>query len=392
MSATYRGKYQEEVILPRSGKGGIFCYSRVSSEDRGSKPLDVQIKTMEEYVRDYGKTNLNDKNNYGIREIYIENGMSGGAPIEKRPSLSALLKNIEFLQNDRGIDSFHIVCYDLSRLSRSVETGTKIKAFLDSRAITLHLAASRNIITGSNAELFFGLNLQMAANERISTIKRVKQAFKYKEWDNRLGYGWSYSGKAGDKPIEIESEQLILKEIRELYEKNGMSTAEIAKFIQEKHGQRRSRDKDAKEGTMLDWSSPDIAILARLHKWKWGGEGMTRSQLENVIATARAEGIEMEEFFKKNKGTKIDGVKINRPMLKKYFIEANSDWRRTVMNRLQFWIKQEKYSIDEMIDMLNEQAPRPDGDGKWARQTAWQAIKDAENLIESERIRNLLNK
>lgn len=58
MTESYRGKggTGKEFLPQGSGKGGVFAYLRRSAEDRSNHPLEVQIKTIQEYVKDYGKT------------------------------------------------------------------------------------------------------------------------------------------------------------------------------------------------------------------------------------------------------------------------------------------------------------------------------------------------
>ena len=128
----------------------------------------------------------------------------------------------------------------------------------------------------------------------------------------------------------------------------------------------------------MKWTGTEITFLAKKHKWKWGG-GLTIKDLEKEAEFAKREGKDLETFLKEKKGTRYDGIKINRAMLKKYFIEAQPKWKAIAIERVRVWIRQEKHSVDDIANMLKDEVSRPGKEG-WPRQTVWRLIKHCEDL------------
>jgi DNA invertase Pin-like site-specific DNA recombinase len=387
MNTSYRGSggIGEEYLPAGSGEGGIFVYVRRSAEDRSGRPLSAQIATIREYIKEYSSSRFSRIDS--VRSYFGDNGVSGSLPAEKRDGLSALLKEVEEVTKANPSLKIHVIVYDATRMARSVGVGTALKEKFERWGVTLHLAQPRMVVEGANAELFFGLNLQMAASERVATITRVKNSFKYRpDWDPRKSYGWKFDG-SGTVPEIMEEEQNHLKHMKTLYEQEGKTVSEISKTLQLETGSRRSRRKGASDTETLAWTGTDVSFLASKHKWKWGG-GKTFGDLEEAVDQARTLGETMEEFLERNSGLLVDGVKINRPMLKKVFVESQPEWRQRALARMQVWVKHEKFSVDELVDLLNENAPRPGG-VKWARQTAWRVIKEAEHIVDRDRLREV---
>jgi DNA invertase Pin-like site-specific DNA recombinase len=386
--ATADDSARAEEMPKGSGVGGVFGYLRRSAEDRSGRPLYAQTEAIRAYVE-------KDKIGGGdgtVREFFADNGVSGTAGISLRPGLKSMVEAIDKLLDDpshRG--SVHVVVYDATRLARSPDVGSAIKKTLEERGVSLHLAASGMLVSGSSSELLFGVGLQMASSERAATISRIRNAFKYKEgeWDPRGSYGWKFNG-AGTRPTPIPEEQEIIREAREMYENQGMPVAAIAKALQEKHGNRRRRDKDAPADATVAWIGNDVLKIARDGRWK-SPTSITPKELGIAVEAARANGKNMEDFLEANGGKTVDGVKMTRGMLRIYFPEHLPDWRRKALRLTRAWVRNDRHSIDDIAAMLTDQAPRPKNEGGvWARQTTWDMVQQANHLNTCEEEYNAL--
>ena len=368
-----------------SGLGCVVAYLRRSSEDRTGRPLVAQIETIKQYVQDtlaysLARTRKSSEtfedaidriaNVECVREYFMDNGISGTTPPENRPGLSGALKLLISLRSCGN--PAHLVVYDATRLARSVAVGSIIKEkFLEQQGINLHLAQSRLLVEGRNADSIFNLGLQMASYERTSTITRLKSTFKYKkDWDPRKSFGWRFNG-AGVTPTVVESEQVILGKLKAMYEEPGAKSAtEIAKQIQSETGPRERRD--GGEGT-VDWTGTDVKFLARKHSWVWGGEN-TIEDLRRDVSNCIRSGGNSEEFLKDNAGKKYNGAKLGKAAIRNYFPELQPEWKRQSLELVRVWIKQEKYSIDDISEMLQKAVNRPGG---WPRQSTWRVVQIA---------------
>lgn len=367
-----------------TGEGPVFAYVRRSAEDRSGRPLHAQIETINSYVA--GCDCIVPRGS-GIRKLYVDNGISGATPPDRRPGMSALIADLTAYTRQNLHSQTHVVIYDATRLARATDVGTALKSTFDRLGATLHLAQSRMVVRGETAELFFGLNLQMAASERTATINRVKSSFYHNpSWDPRRSYGWRFMG-AGRPPEPVPEEQAVLAEIEQMYTVDGLSVSEIARVVSEKHGPRRVRREGvaaaaaddlmtATNPTTTPWSTTDISFLARKKGWKWSG-GNSISDIEAEIFAAREEGTTLDEFLERHRGMMVDGVKINRAMLKRYFLSEMPEWRMRAFAMMEKWCRDPKYSIDDLANLLTEEVPRPDGRG-WARQTTWRIMKEVQ--------------
>jgi DNA invertase Pin-like site-specific DNA recombinase len=383
-------KSKDDIFPTGTGKGGILAYVRRSAEDRSGRPLHAQFETISHYVRDNlsltmrGSSGMSDVQcddyvSNGIRKFFVDNGISGATHPSKRPGMSALLVEMETIMSTPPYIPIHIIVYDATRLARSIDVGSQLKASFEKHGATLHLAQPRMVVEGANAELFYGLILQLAASERTATISRVKTSFKHNpDWDPRRSLGWKFDG-SGTKPVAIPEEQELLSRIRAMFEGEGLKVCEIAAKIQAETGGRRCRRVGAADTETICWTGPEISFLAKKHGWKWGG-GKTLADLENEIDAAVAKGTNSEEFLIANRNTFYDGVKINRAMLRKFYPETLPEWKAKAHHLMQTWIRQDKFSVDDLSNMLNENVTRPDGKG-WARQTAWRIMKEEERRL-----------
>jgi len=375
-----------------TGRGRVLAYLRRSSEDGRGRPLEAQREAIWSYVEDCMAREALPGEVDGVRRFFDDNGFSGTCGIAERPGLRALLEELASLPRA------HVVVFDATRLARSVGVGNAIKEQITLLGATLHLAHQRAKIGNPMMAMLFGLQLEMAAQERQSGIARTKSAFRaHLGWDPRKSFGWHFEG-AGKEPTKIDEEQKILAEMRVLYEGDALSVSEIARALQTKHGSRRQRSyresSPTEDSRLVEWSGADVAFLAGKHHWLWGkdspraAELLRRKDLEAQTQEAVARGESLDDFLRARRSAVVDGVRINRAMLKRYFIDALPAWKRSALEKCVTWVSEQSYSIDDICIMLNEMAPRPGGK-QWPRQTVWRMCKDAERIARAEAAQRL---
>ena len=371
--------------LPRgSNEGAIFAYVRRSAEDRSIRPLTTQIEVIEKYAQEMFKTEEASTTPI-ITKYFGDNGVSGAIAPEKRDGLRALFEALDEASHKPCPNGIHIIVYDASRIARNASVGTLIKDRIDRCGGVLHLAQNKMAVTTSTADLFFGLNLQMAASERAATISRIRTTLQTKkDWDPRKSFGWQFKG-AGIKSDELPEEQVILTEIKNLYEKEGKNIADITKEIQTKFGNRRCRQTKTQNENEVQWTQTDISFLSKKHNWVWGQEN-TLKVLEKKCIDFSREGKNTEEVFKILKGQYFDGSKVNRPVIRRFMGGAQlPEWKQCAINTVSTLIKNERFSNDDIVDVLNEKHKRPPlqpgGEERiWPRQTGWRFIKEVRRV------------
>lgn len=385
---------EDPVVTPgyqvESGNGSVVGYVRRSAEDRRGRPLVTQMETIRRYVQEVLVPRAPPGTVDGVRAFYIDNGISGTTEPSLRPGMSRLLQDI------KGLVRPHVVVYDATRVARAVETGIEFKRLLDCSGASLHLAQSRAVVEGSNQEMLFTINLQLAASERVAAITRIRSAFaQHPQWDPRR-YGLQFSGAgstAVDDPVACE----VITQIRTWYETEGVSPTEIAKRLQIQTGGHPYRkievDHDAsvashtlvhkKNSRLIPWSTADVLRIIRYHKFQWKGE-RTLQTLKSEIAEAQSRGESISTFFASHRGLSYDGVRINRAMLRKQgFSEDMLPWKRRAFELTCAWVRSERYSVDDIAAMLNREVPRPGSTG-WTRQTTWRLIAQARETVRQE--------
>lgn len=401
-----RGGVRECVFddLPSgTGIGNVFAYVRLSTEERTGKQITSQIESIQNYIEywdtidpfDHKQTRPPEQRT-GIRKFYFDNGVPGSFGIDARPQLKQLFADIVAFNAEKKtileMDVSNVlVVYDVSRLTRSTKVGEEILEMTISHKTLIHTSSNRQILRKKGDKMMFKMLVMMAAQERSETQKRVRSHFETqrKKWDPRKSFGWRFLG-AGTKPEEIPEEQVILEEIRELYEDQGRPTAEIGNFIQSKHGSRRCRQLlPLKDGSMPDdvlvkWTGTEISALAKRNEWTWGGsDGVNciknERELHKMALKAEEDNINLDRFLELHRGKLVDGVRINKLMLKeRHFVSEMPEPKKKaficLFDSLPKDIEDDEQSIDDYMVLLGVKVPRANGE-KWPRQTVWSLLK-----------------
>ena len=219
-------------------------YTRVSTDvqvDTGHS-LDMQRDRLESYCKAY---------NLEIADVLVDEGISGGIPLHKRPQGSKLVEMA------RKKEITHVVAYSLTRLFRDVVDGlTNIEKWTKQGISVVLLDVGGQAVDTSSAmgKLMIGLLLQISAMERHVTGERVKAVLDHKKSNGEVYTGSKYGfDRLGDQFIPNEDETLGIHKIKQ-YRQSGLSLQKIT-------NQLNSENIPSKKGT--HWHKTQVARVLR---------------------------------------------------------------------------------------------------------------------------------
>ena len=140
-------------------------YIRVSTDKQASEGVSLEAQAAK--IRAWAE--LND---YELVAIHADEGISG-ASMGKRAGLQKALKDAK-----RGMA---VVCYSLSRLSRSVEDTLAISRQLDAGGIDLVSLSEKIDTTGAAGRMIFNMLAVLSQFERDQIAERTQSALRHKK-------------------------------------------------------------------------------------------------------------------------------------------------------------------------------------------------------------------
>lgn len=234
-------------------KCAIYC--RVSSDEQAEKgTIGSQIDYSKRYLELHGSE-------LGITDskLYLDEGVSGTIPLEKREAGLRLL-------NDAKLGKFQILfVYRLDRLARSVKHVLDTYEALEKKSIALK-SMTEAFDTGSpTGKFFMTLLASIAALERDTILDRTLMG---KERNAKAGkwvagappFGYRI-GEDGFLQI-YDSEAEIVRLVFKLY-MEGMSTIEVAKYLNAKQIMTPSVSKGTKGKSTGKWHAGHVSIILR---------------------------------------------------------------------------------------------------------------------------------
>ena len=200
-------------------------YIRVSTEEQALHGHSIKAQTdkLKSYCKAMG---------YDIAKLYIDQGVSGGIPLNKRKAGQDLANDI----NKNKIDT--IIAYSLSRLFRDVVDGLTNIRLWDKKGISVVLMdVGGSCLDTSSAMGKMMISVLLACNElernitgeRVALVHSNKKANK-KVWTKSV-YGFD---RQGDDLIPNDKEQSIIQRIRN-YRENGTSYQKIATILNDEN-------------------------------------------------------------------------------------------------------------------------------------------------------------
>lgn len=234
---------------------------------------------------------INDQKQHGIElanklnsayKVYIDEGLSGTLPIDKRHGLNSLIDDIM----NKVVTTVYV--YDQSRLERSQEARFAIKKIFNQYKIKLYTNTG---LESDSVESEFQGDLMSVINSFYVklTSKKIKSVLKRNAEEGRrfsiLPYG--YSSGDDKKLIVNEQESLVIKRIYEL-SLSGVGTNKIAEILNSENVPTRynimkgtlttldryDKRKTTRSKSDIKWSGNSIrGILKNTHykgERKWG--------------------------------------------------------------------------------------------------------------------------
>lgn len=200
-----------------------LIYARVSprgSDFEGETTIQMQMQYCRDYVKFHGGE--------VVGEFYDE--FISGKTTEERPNFSRIMKEL-----DSGKAEWDaIICYKLSRLTRSLKDGVNIFDDLLRRGKSF-VSATENIDLSSPAgRAMFGMMQVFNQFEREQSAENVKNkalsTAKKGEWANGLApFGYKRSGIRHDNVLQVdEPKAAIVRDIFSLFA-SGVPTKDIVK-------------------------------------------------------------------------------------------------------------------------------------------------------------------
>lgn len=216
-------------------KDSYYGYVRVSTQMQADE--GISLENQEKKIEAWGV--LHDK---VLVKTYADRGISGRS-MKKRPGLNEVLEIIKEGQT--------LVVYSFSRLSRSVHDFLEITAVLDKKNCQL-VIMKEGLDTSTAHGRFVGtMFAALAQLESDITSERVKDAMQYKiskkEFVGRPPYGWKLENGKGSNLVEVEEEQKIINQIKQLRVKKDnekqLSYQKIANILNETNVQPPGKSK-----------------------------------------------------------------------------------------------------------------------------------------------------
>ena len=199
-----------------SGKAAI--YVRVSTEEQATSGHSIKAQTqkLQQYCEMMG---------IEIYDVYVDDGISGGVPLAKRPAGKTLADDV------KSKKVTHVVAYSLSRLFRDVVDGlTNIRAW-DKKGISVVLLdVGGSLLDTSSAMGKMMISVMLACNEleRNITGERVALVHQNKKQNRKVWTKGVFGfDRDGDDLVPNSQEQEIVKRIKH-ERSNGKSYQKIA--------------------------------------------------------------------------------------------------------------------------------------------------------------------
>lgn len=191
-------------------------YVRVSTEEQAKE--GVSLEAQEERIRKYA-----EYKGFDLIEIIRDEGKSGGTA--NREGFRKLLERIEA----NGFDA--LILFSLDRLSRDMLTLLALERLLDECDVELHTIEGQIDTSTPDGFMNFAMRAFLSEMERRQIKYRTKKALEHKkakgEVVGQVPYGYR---RVGDRLVEDEEEQKIIKKINRMY-KLGKSLNAIAKAL-----------------------------------------------------------------------------------------------------------------------------------------------------------------
>lgn len=216
--------------MNKAKRTALYC--RVSTEEQAlhGYSLDAQRDALREYA---------DKHNLVVVGTYVDEGISGKLPAQKRPAMMQMLSELDTL----GIEQ--ILFIKLDRWFRSVKEYYKVQEILDRHDVTWRAVLEDYNTETSDGILKVNIMLSVAQNEAERTGERIKFVLdnkaQKKQVVGRQPYGYRIAVIDGEKRSVIdENAAPVVRSIFDTFERTS-SAYSTAQYVNQKFGTGFSR-------------------------------------------------------------------------------------------------------------------------------------------------------
>ena len=197
----------------------VYGYIRVSTAAQANdgESLDVQRRKLDGYAMQHGWT---------IDQVFVERGVSGGRPMEKRP------KGRELLEALRTGDV--VLASKLDRVFRSASDALRVLEAIKQQGVSLHLLDMGGDVTGNGiAQMVFVILSAVAEFERDRIAERIREVKADQKRRGRyrggvVPFGW-HLGDDGQL-VEFPAQQEAIRRMVDMH-RDGKSLRVISTEI-----------------------------------------------------------------------------------------------------------------------------------------------------------------
>lgn len=213
----------------------VVGYIRVSTDDQNLGP-DAQRASLERWC---------DANGGALVAVFEDHGISGGAPLDKRPGLLAALDAL----SEHGATV--LLAAKRDRLARDVVVAAMVERLAERQGARVLTADGTGNIEGPEGMLMRGIVDLFAQYERAVIRARTRAALQVKRsrgefTGGRTPYGFKL-GKDGVRLIPVEREQTLLRLARS-FRGEGLSLRAVARKLEARgYVNRRARRFDPRQ-------------------------------------------------------------------------------------------------------------------------------------------------
>jgi DNA invertase Pin-like site-specific DNA recombinase len=204
----------------------VIGYIRVSTQ--GQVEDGVSLDAQEAKIRAWAAAN-----DASEVSIFRDEGISGKR-IKNRPGLTAALDAV------RNGDA--LVCYSLTRLSRSTIDTMEIAKILERRGADLVSLSEKIDTTSAAGKMVFRLLAVLGEFERDQISERTTLALRYKKSRGEAPGGsfmpYGYKAK-GNLLVPVAAEQEVIRQVHD-WRTEGMSLGAIAKNLESRRIRRKA--------------------------------------------------------------------------------------------------------------------------------------------------------
>lgn len=212
--------------LPNSGlhKRKVAGYARVSTDQ------DEQFTSYQAQV-DYYTKKIKSNPEWEFVDVYTDEGISG-TNTKKRDGFNQMIKDAL----DRKIDL--IVTKSVSRFARNTVDSLTFIRKLKEKGVEVYFEKENIYTFDSKGELLITIMSSLAQEESRSISENVTWGIRKSFSDGKVSMPYKrflgYKKGEDGKPVIVEEEALIVKDIYSLFLKYGYSTTKIAKEFNER--------------------------------------------------------------------------------------------------------------------------------------------------------------